>query len=256
MPRVDLYNRCVEFDYADADGVLTHRKANLNTGRRPATEAFWYVDGFCHLRRETRTFRSDRMMRLFDGRAGWSAVPNATNWLEGLWRQSAEGVVHQSQRTRSIEKAQERALRQERIEIKRERKRAEREAREEFEEEARSIINQHFHALRVLLYVAKADKAFRAAERRLFAFFFTRVAGHRMDTEALRAKCMTLATQIDTPSTGQFHYSVRQLAPRLRTYRMAVCATARAMINSDRAVAPYELEVLDYLVRKLRPLDN
>lgn len=119
-----------------------------------------------------------------------------------------------------------------------------------------SIIDEHFHALRALTYVAKADKAFRAAEKRIFTFFFKRVAGHRMDTPELEALCIKMAFRLDVPSTGQFHYSVRELVRGVRKYRMAVCATAKAMINTDRKVAEYEKEVIDYLVRKLKPLED
>lgn len=37
---------------------------------------------------------------------------------------------------------------------------------------------------------------------------------------------------------------------------MAVCASAKAMINTGRKVAEYEKEVIDYLVRKLKPLED
>ncbi|MCK2095210.1 WYL domain-containing protein [Thauera aromatica] len=245
MPRLDLHNRCVELEYVDADGTVTRRKVNLNVGYRSVAAVFWYAEGFCHLRRERRTFRSDRMLRLFDGRGNWSLAADPSGWFESLWLSSPEGGYERQRQDRRAEREAEAA-----------RYLAEQQAREQMEEEARSIVGQHFHALRALLYVAKADKAFRSAEKRLFAFFFKRVAGHRMNTGELEARCIKMAMEIDLPTTGQFHYSARQLAPLLRTYRMAVCATAKAMINTDKKVAPYELEVLDYLVRKLRPLDD
>lgn len=245
MPRFDGCNRCIEFDYVDADGVVTRRMVNVDTFYRPAHEPFWYVAGFCHLRRENRTFRSDRIHALYDKRAGLSKVWDPSAWVESLWLASSEGHHEAERRQRREEREQEA-----------ERYLAEQEERWKMDEEAQSIINQHFHALRALLYVAKADKAFRAMEKRLFLFFFKRVAGHRMDTYELEARCLKAAMSLDTPTTGQFHYSVRKLVSGVREYRMAVCATAKAMINSDKKVAAYELEVLGYLTRKLRPLED
>jgi hypothetical protein len=120
-------------------------------------------------------------------------------------------------------------------------------------DEEQSIINQHFHALRALLYIAKADKTFREAERRLFTLFFKRVAGHRMDSPELEDACMRRAIRQLPPTFGEFQYSVRQVAERLPDYRRAVCAVAKAMINTDAKPTPVELEGFDYLVKKLLP---
>ncbi|OQX16201.1 MAG: hypothetical protein BWK73_04875, partial [Thiothrix lacustris] len=46
----------INFDYADADGVLTNRNVTI----RVLGET--YLEGFCHLRNEVRTFRRDRIL--------------------------------------------------------------------------------------------------------------------------------------------------------------------------------------------------
>lgn len=328
MPRLPGKNRCIEIEYADADGVVSQRKVNVSLFYRPESAPMWYVEGFCGLRGDQRTFRTDRMLRLWDGRDGWSQVADPTAWVEALWssqyqpqneapqlrrefprepvehgiskwgrhsilgntwgasqKESAESSRSPHQGDKSILLMMgEEMLRNDREiaaqeksaasiyhphqggksvllmmgeeMLRQDRAIAAQLNREKFEEEVHSIINQHFHALRALIYVAKADKAYRAAERRLFNLFFTRTAGHRMDTNALRERCMVEAARIDPPTTGQFYYSVRQLIPRTKKYRMAICATAKAMINSDKTVASYEIKVFDYLVRKLKPLDD
>lgn len=245
MPRFQMHNRCIEFDYFDADGVLTRRKANINACYRQGSVDFWYAEGFCHLRREQRTFRTDRMMRLWDGPSGWAVIANPSAWIESFWASAPEGQAAQDRAQRAARR-QEDAAHTLAIQLQ----------RETLDEQARDIVAQQFHGLRALMYVAKADKAFRAAEKRLFLMFFKRIAHYRMDAGPLEERAAKFALEIDPPTTGQFHYSVRQVAQRGRRYRMAVCATARAMINTDKKVAPYELEVLDYLVRKLRPLDD
>lgn len=237
---MDGGNRCIEIEYADADGVLTRRKVNANSYYRPPKASFWYLDGFCHLRREQRTFRTDRITRIWDSRADWMSVGDPTKWIECMWENSIQRSGSGATRPWSDQREATYP--------------ADRAARARAEEEARSIVDQHFHALRALIYVAKADKAFRAAEKRLFLLFFKRVAGHRMDTELLQTLCIKAALQMDTPTTGQFHYSVRHLTSGVRRYRMAICATAKAMVNSDKRIAPYEVEVIEYLTRKLRPL--
>lgn len=234
MPRLSGMNRCIEIEYADADGTFTRRKVNVSSFYRQRHESTWYVEGFCHLRREKRTFRTDRISRLWDVRSGGALVGNATQWVESLWLAGPEGRLHQER-------------------VDREEARAE---REKVQEEARSVVESQFHGLRTLIYVAKADKFLRAAEKRLILFFFKRIAAYRMDDPEVEDAAIKLALKIDTPSTGQFYYSVRQVAQRGRRYRMAVCATAKAIINTDKKVSPYELEVLDYLVRKLKPLDD
>ena len=245
MPRFQVHNRCVEFEYLDADGVLTHRKANISACYRPESVEFWYAEGFCHLRREQRTFRSDRMMRLWDGSTGWALIADPSAWIDSLWLAAPARHVAQ-------ERTEGSSLRAEEVD----RYLAARAEHETLDEQARDIVAQQFHGLRALIYVAKADKAFRAAEKRLFLMFFKRIAHYRMDAGPVEERALKFALEIDPPTTGQFHYSVRQVEQRGRRYRMAVCATAKAMINSDKKVAPYELEVLDYLVRKLKPLDD
>lgn len=292
MPRLLGNNRCIEIEYADADGVVSQRKVNVALFYRPESAPMWYVEGFCSLRGDQRTFRTDRMLRLWDGRDGWSQVADPTAWVEALWSSQyhPQNEAPQPRREFPCEPVEHGvntwgrhsilgntwgASQKESAERERVRRdwesfhpcssygeerfaaiQKEQTERDRFEEEVNSIINQHFHALRALIYVAKADKAYRAAEKRQFNLFFKRTAGHRMDTEALRARCMREAARIDPPSTGQFYYSVRQLIPRTKAYRMAICATAKAMINSDKTVASYEIKVFDYLVRKLKPLDD
>lgn len=245
MPCFQVHNRCVEFEYIDAGGVLTHRKANINVCYRPEWVDFWYAEGFCHLRREKRTFRSDRMMRLWDGSTGWALIADPSAWIEALWLAAPVWHVAQEYTERSSLRAEEM-----------DRYLAARAEHEALDKQSRDIVAQQFHGLRALIYVAKADKAFRAAEKRLFLMFFKRIAHYRMDAGPVEERALKFALEIDPPTTGQFHYSVRQVAQRGRRYRMAVCATAKAMINSDNKVSPYELEVLDYLVRKLKPLDD
>lgn len=245
MARLPMQNRCVEFEYFDADGVLTRRKVNASVCYKSAGAGFWYLEGFCHLRCEKRTFRTDRMTRLWDAQQGWAQVSDPSSWLDSLWKSlpAAQARAPAAARRADREEEYERYL-------------EERSEREQVDEEARKIVAEQFHALRALTYVAKADKAFREAEKRLFVMFFKRIAHYRLDADAVEQRAVKFALELDPPTTGQFHYSVRQVAQRGRRYRMAVCATAKAMINTDKKVAPYELEVLDYLVRKLRPLDD
>lgn len=248
-------NLCIEIEYEDSEGVVTQRRINLHKCYQYENCGPWYLEGFCHNRREDRTFRSDRIRKLWDGSSYPSAlqtlncmrhpsslVKDINNWAENLW------LFTPAEHPRRFNCLQKKIEYQKNLEAIRSQAR--------LTAEVESIVDQHFHALRALIYVAKADKAFRATERRIFTFFFKRVAGHRMDTPQLEELCIKRAFQIDTPSTGQFHYSIRHLIPRLRTYRMAVCASAQAMVNSDKKVHDYEKEVIAYMVKKLKPLED
>src|SRR5574337_640081 len=250
MPRMSGMNRCIEIEYADVDGVITQRKVNVRSFFRSPSDHVWYIEGFCNLRQATRSFRLDRTLRLWDGRSGWAQVAEPAAWIEAMW-QSRKGLAQAE-----VRKAREREVLERDWEKDLDAVFSQQYVRARLREVTATIVDHHTHALRVLLYVAKADKAFRAAERRHFMFFLKRVAGGQLERiPELEELCVKAVKRLDTPSTGQFQYSARELAERERSYRMAVCATAKAMIDSDKTVVPYELEVFAYLTRKLRPLE-
>lgn len=238
MPSFLAKNRFVEFDYIDADGVITRRRANIGRCYRSSGDTTWLMECFCHLRRGTRHFRSDRVRNLLDGRAEWRLVPDVNVWLEDLWLESTKAAkLPTGLRIKTPPQVLD-------------------ETTDMVEEAVAALLSEHFHALRALMYVAKADKFFRAPERRLFALFFSRVASLSTRLGGVQERCIKLALELDPPTAGQFHFSVRQVSGQARPYRMAVCATAKAMINTDKKVSAHEAEVFDYIIKKLRPLDE
>lgn len=232
MPICRLDNRALSIEYVDDAGVITNRRVNAISLFRGEQHPFWYLEAFCFLRQDRRTFRTDRILSVADPRLGAAVFSTGAAWVESLLPTVESLRIDLSDLLEEHDDEDKIAI------------------------EADSILNQHFHALRALYYLAKADKAFRAAEKRLYRLFLARVAGHRMDTDELRERCMKLALGIDTPTTGQFHYSVRQLQDRTRSYRMAVCATAKAMLNSDKTVVSYEQKLFKHLVDRLKPLEE
>lgn len=249
MENLNLKNRCIEVEYCDVDGVLTDRKINLQRAVPAPSGDFWYLKGFCHLRRSRRSFRSDRIRRIRDGANGWQPVANPAAWLESLLDEArAEAGTQAETQTPARPAPRPRPSPAPAP--------ASVAPNASAEALARQVVAEHFHGLRVLIYVAKADKRFRAAEKRLLLMFFKRIAHYRFVSAEMEALAETFALEIDPPRTGQFYHSVGKVAERGRRYRMAICATAKAMINSDNLVKEYELHVLDYLVRRLRPQED
>lgn len=229
ISRID--NRTVHIEYADSAGVITTRRINAVSFFSDLDESCWYVDAFCFMRNERRTFRVDRIIRITDARLSPFTFLDGDQWMRLVLEKMP--AADKNFDSRPPEQDVETML-----------------------ATGESIIAQHFHAMRVLYYIAKADKAFRAAEKRLYTMFLHRVAGHRMDSDALREHCIKVAMAIDPPTTGQFNYSVRQIKGRTRKYRMAVCATAKAMLNSDKKTSSYEEKLFKYLISKLNPLEE
>ncbi|OYW65503.1 MAG: hypothetical protein B7Z40_12110 [Bosea sp. 12-68-7] len=65
--------RDVDIEYADADGVVTNRRVTIREASFEGSAL--YIRGFCHARGAERTFRADRILRLFLAKTGAPADP-------------------------------------------------------------------------------------------------------------------------------------------------------------------------------------
>lgn len=275
MPSFNTGNRPIEIEYVSESYEYSRRKVNIQRCYRGEDYEDWYLVGFCHLRREQRTFRSDRIQALWDLREGGELIDDVNNWLEELWQNGPEhqalleliAVREEKQRIKDEAKEEKRRLRAEAQtakeinrqarQVERLKAKAERDAKEEQEKVADKIIEKHAMALMILIFVAKADKVFRNAEKRLYGLFLKRVLANESLPAEMEALCSKRASKLDVPSAGHFHYCLEKIGEyRDRPYRMAVCATAKAMLNTDKKVVPYEAELMEHLLRKLKPLEG
>lgn len=75
----------VDLLYADADGVITRRDVTVMAVEiHPETRVVMMFEGWCHLRRDRRRFRPDRILEMRDVSTGRELHPQVwlTRWAE------------------------------------------------------------------------------------------------------------------------------------------------------------------------------
>lgn len=111
------------------------------------------------------------------------------------------------------------------------------------------LYRNHPDALKVLLYVAKADGQIRAPELKVVAGFMKVLTrDFRINEDSARE----LLYCIDAPSLHGFKVSVGRVASRGNpaTARSLVLA-CRAIVNTGKTITAVEQEALDYLDKRL-----
>lgn len=102
-------------------------------------------------------------------------------------------------------------------------------------------------ALRVLLYVAKADGYFRKPERAIIATYFRESINDPRITDDMVANVLG---RLEVPSIHVFRRLVGKLRDRLPEMRARIIATVEKIIGTDKVVHPAEQDALDYLRKK------
>lgn len=111
----------------------------------------------------------------------------------------------------------------------------------------RLLHTEHNTALEALLYMAKADKAIRAAELEIITQYCRDVTGdQRLDTATIRA----VLNHVHLTSLLGFKQKIGALQREPETARR-VAAACRAIVATQKTIHPDELEALDYLDKKL-----
>lgn len=113
---------------------------------------------------------------------------------------------------------------------------------------ARVLIDFHRDALSILLYIAKADRFFRKAEREIYAVFLQwAISQQNLDADTAAHFAMEVEA-LEAPDTQAFHAAVERVAELYPDYRKAVAITAKLMIETDKTIAESEREMFDYLI--------
>jgi predicted DNA-binding transcriptional regulator YafY len=110
------------------------------------------------------------------------------------------------------------------------------------------FINQHESALGALLYVAKADDAFRAKEKSILLGFCETLGG--LNSEAATLVVDEVGSWI-TPSAIQFGKDLRSVAGRDTEYQNLVLETAIAFVASDKTVRENETRAIERMKKTL-----
>lgn len=110
------------------------------------------------------------------------------------------------------------------------------------------FIVQHNGALGALLFVAKADEAFRAKERAVLAAFCIETGGA---TDALAQMVVAFVSGWPIPSKVKFGQDLRSMLERPVAYRQAVLRTAESVVASDKTVRENETRALGRMSKEL-----
>ena len=107
---------------------------------------------------------------------------------------------------------------------------------------------EHYDALRVLLFIGKADGQLRAAEKRSVCDACRRISGDSRITEELIGE---LLLSFEVPSIQSFRLAVGRLVTKPAEFRTLLLKTADEMVSSDKTVRPAETEALEYMKKRL-----
>lgn len=110
---------------------------------------------------------------------------------------------------------------------------------------AEALLDEHFDAVHSLLYVAKADRSYRAKEKEILAKCLAEVAGEKPDEVIEMA--VEATAQWSVPSAIAFGKALTNLSARPTAYRTAVLAAAKAMVDSDKTAVHAE----DHAVKRM-----
>lgn len=112
---------------------------------------------------------------------------------------------------------------------------------------ADAALEKHRPALDALFYVAKADRAFRAAEKQIVRHFLI----DEGVTNTTATAIIDQMTRWEIPSAIAYGRALRQLNECPPDYRRRLKRAAEAMVASDKSVHPTESRALARLVKEL-----
>lgn len=202
VPAPKFISANLHLRYRDGAGAETERNVTVRQFG-PMDNAFLLI-GHCHLRDETRTFRTDRILGCVDTDTG-EVVENVAQFLLARYESSPEASLDQ-------------------------------------------LLESDYDALRILLFVGKADGALRAPER---AVILEAARGLAEDSRLSDQALDRTLRGVEVPSLQAFRLAVGRLAQRPPSHRGTILAAARAMVGTQARVHPAEQEALDYLDKRL-----
>ncbi len=213
---------CIAIDYMDASGASSSRRVIVNKVFHEGGNL--YVDGFCLLRQEQRTFRADRIERL---------------WVPPIWREVSDPVgflmiylptpaPDRSDRWQSLSEETQRYMRL---------------------YEVRKAAN---HGLRVLAFVARCDGSIADAERSVVCEY-VRNAAVLVGEELNNADCKDIALDIET-----LFPTKRQVANSLDAIRLyheqsdIFLRSLKLLVRADGDIVEREQSAVQMLVEILQ----
>lgn len=114
---------------------------------------------------------------------------------------------------------------------------------------ADAALDMHAWALEALFYLAKADRAFRAAEKNLIHRFLTEAGVESKTATAI----VGAIAKWGVPSARRYGVTLTQLKGSPLEYRLRVLHTARAILACDRTTHPAEERALARMEKELHP---
>lgn len=110
-----------------------------------------------------------------------------------------------------------------------------------------ALYKSHADALRVLLYIGKADGRFTAKEKQFFLdFCLTVQPGGKIDMETIN----DLFKYIDPPTMYNYKVLCGYLAKQDEVIKSAILSAAEGMIVTQKTVAPEETAAIDYMKKR------
>ena len=114
------------------------------------------------------------------------------------------------------------------------------------------LLEREHNALRILLYVAKADGYLRAKEKALIAQYCRDLCSDDRITDAMMDDALGC---LEVPSIHVFRRLVTPLKSSPAESRAKLIDTVEKMITTDKKIHPAEQEALDYLRNKWKSED-
>lgn len=192
----------LRFEYTDAEGRLSEREVDVREfGRGPNGKT--YILGHCALRKDVRTFRTDRMEDTVDLDTG-EVIIDVKRYLKTRYQASPAAG-------------------------------------------ADVLLAEEFDALRVLLYIGKADGRLTAAEKAII-----RDAARALrPSSKLTDEAIDMALRnLDVPTLAAFKVAVGRVSKAGERQKSAMVDAAKKMIATQKTVHPAEADALAYMERR------
>lgn len=110
------------------------------------------------------------------------------------------------------------------------------------------LLDEEYDALRVLLFVGKADGRLTAPEKAVIRASCKKITSQSV----LSDEAIELAFKnLDVPTLAAFKLAVGRIAARSRDIRATMIESAKAMIATQKSVHPAEAEALAYMEKRL-----
>lgn len=113
---------------------------------------------------------------------------------------------------------------------------------------ANRLVEEHSDFLKILLFVAKADGAFRKKEKEVFIAVCNNLVATDLIDENVVNK---LVEVIQVPSLGSFRLAVGRLAKEEVEIQRALVAAAKSIGDTKKEVSAAERDAMEYLEKKL-----